>query len=75
LGVKETRWAGSLFACDLFPFQTLNLSILSIDQTGEMGYTYGMKNFGNTVPKARNVRLLLTVADEGKQLARRAGGE
>jgi len=40
-----------------------------------MGYTYGMKNFGNTVLKARNVRLLLTVADEGKQLARRAGGE
>jgi hypothetical protein len=56
-------------------FPELKLGILNIDQTGEMVYTYGMKNFGNTVPKARNVRLLLTVADEGKQLARRAGGE
>jgi hypothetical protein len=56
-------------------FPDLKFKYFNIDQTGEMGYTYDMKNFGNTVPKARNLRLLLTVADEGKQLARRAGGD
>jgi hypothetical protein len=40
-----------------------------------MGYTYGMKYFGDTATEAKNIQVLLTITEEGKRLARRAGGE
>jgi len=53
----------------------LKLSISCIDQTGEMGYTYGMKYFGDNAAEAKNTQDLLTITEEGKRLARHAGGE
>ena len=64
-----------LFVCDLFPCQIKNLSILSIDQTEEMGYTYGMKVLSSTAAKAKGIQSLLMGADEGNRLARLAGCE
>ena len=40
-----------------------------------MGYTYGMKYFGDTAAEAKSIQILLTITEEGKRLARRAGGE
>jgi len=40
-----------------------------------MGYTYGMKYFGDTVAEAKSIQVLLTITEEGKRLARRAGGK
>jgi len=56
-------------------FPELKLGILNIDQTGEMVYTYGMKHFGGTVAETNRFQSLLMIAEDGKQLARRAGGE
>ena len=40
-----------------------------------MVYTYGTKNFGKAADEADNIQPMLTVAEEGKRLARRASGE
>jgi len=40
-----------------------------------MVYTYGMKHFGGTVAETNRFQSLLMIAEDGKQLARRAGGE
>jgi len=61
--------------CDLFPGPTQNLSISNIDQTGEMGYTCGMKYFGDIAAEAKSIQVLLTITEEGKRLARHASGE
>ena len=54
---------------------TQNLSILSIDQTGEMVYTNGMKYFGNMAAEADSIQLSLMVSEVSSRLARRASVE